>query len=204
MSLKNLAKATSIRQRYDSLKNYYLNNHLTYSNNELENYKKWRSRPTTVTDERFKEILASMRLTEEEFDLAIKELTSVEKEYITMSISEDSWVKTTKQILAQEDRLVTDIFDDEKANFTYALRLHIDYLETKLDQIIAEFPTIQVEKTALDDYIGEVINRFMDIGLRTFVYDLHVEKDKLTFTEMINEKEGFRQYLRERFDNQKN
>ncbi|WP_430598076.1 type 2 lanthipeptide synthetase LanM [Enterococcus sp. AZ177] len=203
MSLKNLAKATSIRQRYDSLKNYYLNNHLTYSNNELENYKKWRSRPTTVTDERFKEILASMRLTEEEFDLAIKELTSVEKEYITMSISEDSWVKTTKQILAQEDRLVTDIFDDEKANFTYALRLHIDYLETKLDQIIAEFPTIQVEKTALDDYIGEVINRFMDIGLRTFVYDLHVEKDKLTFTEMINEKEGFRQYLRERFDNQK-
>lgn len=203
MSLNNLAKATSIRQRFDTLKKYYLNNHLTYSKEQLENYEKWRKRPTTVTDERFKEILASMNLTEEEFDLAIKELTVAEKDYIAMSISKDSWVKTTKVIFAQEDRLVADIFNEEKANFTYALRLHIDYFETKLKQIIAEFPKIQVEKTALDEYIGEVINRFMDIGLRTFVYDLHVEKDKLSFSETTDEKEGFREYLSVRFDTQK-
>ncbi|MBO0474276.1 type 2 lantipeptide synthetase LanM [Enterococcus ureasiticus] len=203
MSLKNLAKGTSIRQRYDVLKEYYLKNHMTYSEEKLENYKKWRKRPTMVTDERFKEILDSLELTEEGFDLAIKELTSEEKEYISAAIHNESWVKTTKLILAQEDRLVEDVLDENKANFTYALRLHIDYFEKQLQQIVADFPTIQVKETATADFVGEVINRFMDIGLRTFVYDLHVEKEKMSISESMDEKEGFQQYVKARFDTQK-
>lgn len=202
MSFKNLAKATSIRQRYDFLKEYNSKNGITYADDQLENYKKWRKRPTTVTDERFKEILDSLKLTEEGFDLAIKELTSDEKEYIVTAISEEEWMKTTKLILSQEDLLVADVFDESKVNFTYALRLHIDYLEKQLEKIIAEFPTIIVQTTAMTEYLGEVINRFMDIGLRTFVYDLHVEKEKLPFSESLDEKEGFRQYLITRFDSQ--
>lgn len=200
MSLKNLAKATSIRQRYDVLTEYYLNNPSTYSEKNLENYKKWRKRPTTVTDERFKEILNALELTEEGFDLAIKELTSSEKEYISSAIYNESWVKTTKLILAQDDCLVEDIFDENKANFTYALRLHIDYFEKQLQRIVADFPTIQVQASARTDYVGEVINRFMDIGLRTFVYDLHAEKEKLSLSESMDEKEGFQRYLIARFD----
>ncbi|MGX7245660.1 type 2 lanthipeptide synthetase LanM [Enterococcus quebecensis] len=199
MELKNLAKGTSIRQRYDVLKEYYENNHLTYSNGQLENYKKWRKRPTTVTDERFKEILQSLELTEEGFDFAIKALTSNEKEYIFKSISKEPWIKTTQQILSQEDQLTEDVFDEEKANFTYALRMHIDYFEKHLKQIITKFPRVQVQETALSIYVGEVINRCMDIGLRTFVYDLHVEKEKMLLSESVDEKEGFRQYLVSRF-----
>ncbi|EOI00262.1 type 2 lantibiotic biosynthesis protein LanM [Enterococcus haemoperoxidus ATCC BAA-382] len=200
MSLKNLAKGTSIRQRYDALKEYYQQKHMTCPENQRENYKKWRKRPTTVTDERFKEILDSLELTEEDFGLAIKELTTQEKEYIATIISKEQWVQTTKLILSQEDRLSEDVFDEEKANFTYSLRLHIDYFEKQLQQIIAEFPTLKIHPTALADYIGEVINRFMDIGLRTFVYDLHVEKEKISFSESLDEKEGFKQYLINRFD----
>lgn len=202
MSLKNLAKATSIRQRYDVLTEYYLKNHMTYSEDKLKNYKKWRKRPTTVTSERFKEILDSLELTEEGFDLAIKELTLEEKEYISEAIYNESWVKTTKLIFAQEDRLVEDVLDENKANFTYSLRLHIDYFEKQLQRIIADFPTIQVQATAMTDYIGEVINRFMDIGLRTFVYDLHAEKEKMSISESMDEKAGFQQYLIARFNTQ--
>ncbi|MBO0467141.1 type 2 lantipeptide synthetase LanM [Enterococcus plantarum] len=200
MSLKNLAKATSIRQRYDLLSDYYLNHHTTYSGEKRENYKKWRKRPTTVTDERFKEILDSLALTEEEFDLAVKELTSAEKEYISDAIENESWVKTTTLILEQEDRLVEDVLDENKANFTYALRLHIDYLKKQIQGIAADFPSIQVQVTAMADYIGEIINRFMDIGLRTFVYDLHVEKEKMSVLTSMDEKEGFQRYLIARFD----
>lgn len=202
MSLKNLAKATSIRQRYDVLTEYYLENHTSYSEGNLENYHNWRKRPTTVTDERFQEILASLQLTEEGFDLAIKELTVDEKAYISAAIYNESWVKTTRLILAQEDRLVGDVLDENKANFTYALRLHIDYFEKQLEQIVADFPEVQVQESALTDYIGEVINRFMDIGLRTFVYDLHVEKEQLSFSEALDDKEGFQHYLMARFDTQ--
>ncbi|WP_086315599.1 hypothetical protein A5821_003099 [Enterococcus sp. 7F3_DIV0205] len=200
MSLKNLAKGTSIRQRYEALQEYYKNKQMTVPKGQIENYKKWRKRPTTVTDERFKEILASLKLTEEDFGLAIKELTTDEKESIFMTISKEQWVRTTKLIMSQEDRLSEDVFDDEKANFTYALRLHIDYFEKKLYQIVADFPTLQIQATAMENFIGEVINRFMDIGLRTFVYDLHVEKEKLSFSESLDEKEGFKEYLIARFD----
>lgn len=200
MSLKNLAKGTSIRQRYDILNEYYQNNHKMYSGKQLENYKKWRERPTTVTDERFNEILHSLELTKEGFDLAIKELSSEEKKYILKAIAKEKWVNTTQLILSQEDRLSGDIFDEDKANFTYALRLHIDYFENSLQQIIAEFPMIQVQTTAVSDYVEELINQCLDIGLRTFVYDLHVEKEKIPLSESTDEKTGFRRYLMTRFN----
>ncbi|EOL49314.1 type 2 lanthipeptide synthetase LanM [Enterococcus caccae] len=200
MSFKNLAKGTSIRQRYDALNEYYQKNNRTYPEKQLENYKNWRKRPTTVTDERFKEILNSLELTEKDFGFAIKELTAEEKDYIYTTSAKEQWIKTTKMIFSQEDRLVDDVSDEEKTNFTYVLRLHIDYFEKQLAQIITEFPMLQIQATAMEDFIAEVINRFMDIGLRTFVYDLHVEKDKMALSESLDEKEGFRQYLITRFN----
>ncbi|MTD38403.1 type 2 lantipeptide synthetase LanM [Erwinia sp. CPCC 100877] len=200
MSLKNLAKATSIRQRYDILKEYYTQNQLTYPTADLKNYRQWRQRPTTVTDERFAEILHSLGLSKEAFDFAIKELDEQEQTYILTAISQEDWFQLTQQIFAQEDRLVSDIFDSNKANFTYALRLHIDYFENELKHIVTNFPEIQVTEQALQDYVGEVINRFMDIGLRTFVYDLHAEKEKLHLPSGMDEKVAFIKYLQARFD----
>ncbi|MFD1902049.1 hypothetical protein GQR36_22185 [Enterococcus termitis] len=43
MSLNNLAKATSIRQRYDLLKEYYTKKENQTNESPIENYKKWRS-----------------------------------------------------------------------------------------------------------------------------------------------------------------
>ncbi|WP_207695703.1 hypothetical protein DOK67_0001599 [Enterococcus sp. DIV0212c] len=200
MNLKNLAKATSIRQRHALLKEYYSKNQMTYSGDHLENYTSWRKRPTTVTDERFKEILQSMQLTEEDFDFAIKKLTSDEKEYIYAAISDDEWVKTTQKVLEQEDYFSGDILDEKKVSFTYVLRLHIDYFKKQLKQILTKYPTIQVRETAINDFVEEIINRFMEIGLRTLVYDLHVEKETMHFSESMNEKEEFQQYLVNRFD----
>lgn len=200
MSLNNLAKATSIRQRYDLLKKYYVGKTESPNTSSLENYKKWRSRPTTVTDERFEEILQSARLTKEEFDLAIKELTEEEKDYIFSEIQTDDWLQMTQEILEQDDHLVNDVFDESKANFTYALRLHIDYFERKLKEILKEFSEVEVQASAMMDYVGEVINRFMDIGLRTYVYDLHVTKEKLEIEPELDEKKAFQKYLISRFD----
>ncbi|MFK4567625.1 type 2 lanthipeptide synthetase LanM [Enterococcus sp. UD-01] len=200
MSLKNLAKATSIRQRYDILTKYYQQNQLNYSAAELKNYQKWRQRPTTVTDERFAEILHALGLSEAAFDFAIKELDEQEQAYILTVLEQEDWFQMTQEIFAQEDRLVTDVFEPNKANFTYALRLHIDYFENELKQIIKDFPEIIVTEQALQDYVGEVINRFMDIGLRTFVYDLHVEKEALDLSVDLDEKVAFTKYLQARFD----
>lgn len=200
MSLNNLAKGTSIRQRYDLLTGYYLSNNSSPSNQQLENYTKWRQRPTTVTDERFDEYLLSLGLTKEAFDMAIKELSMDEKEYIFKHIQNEKWVKTTQAIFKREDRSIKDALEQEKANFTYALRLHIDYLEEKIKEILLEFPNLMIDITAVTEYIGECINRYIDIGLRTFVYDLHVEKEKLNFSESMDEKEGFQYYILERFN----
>jgi type 2 lantibiotic biosynthesis protein LanM len=200
MSLNNLAKATSIRQRYDLLKEYYTKKENQTNESPIENYKKWRSRPTTVTDERFEEILQAAQLTKEEFGLAIKELDKAEKDYIFSAIQTDDWLQVTQAIFAQEDHLVADIFDESKANFTYALRLHIDYFENRLKELRNEFPALKVQDSAMMDYVGEVINRFMDIGLRTFVYDLHVTKEKLELEADLDEKAAFQNYLMIRFD----
>lgn len=200
MSLNNLAKATSIRQRYDLLTDYYHRNNVHHVNSQIENYIKWRKRPTMVTEERFEEYLLSLGLTKEAFDVAIKELTIEEKEYIYENIQEEEWVETTQEIFKREDRSVKDALEQEKANFTYALRLHIDYLEEKIKEILLEFPNLVIEISAVSEYIGECINRHVDIGLRTFVYDLHVEKEKMNFSESMDEKEGFQYYILERFD----
>lgn len=199
MSLNNLAKGTSIDQRHDILKEYYEKNHLVYSNSQLENYKKWRERPTTVTDERFQEILDSKNLTKEKFDFAIKELSKAEKEYIFETISDDLWVKITQEIFAYPDMFKEDIFNKNQANFTYAIRMHIGYFEKKLKKILTNYPTISVQSSGIIDYVDEVMNRMLDIGMRTFVYDLHAEKEKMNLGTSADEKADFQQYLLNRF-----
>ncbi|MHC5227712.1 type 2 lanthipeptide synthetase LanM family protein [Enterococcus sp. LJL99] len=200
MSITNLAKGTSIRQRYELLTGYYLSKNIQDVNAQLENYTKWRQRPTTVTDERFDEYLNSLKLTKSAFDMAIKELTQEEEEYIFEQIQSEKWMEITQAILTSEDQSFENSLEQEKANFTYALRLHINYLEEQLIEIISEFPALTVHSHAVQEYLGECVNRFIDIGLRTFVYDLHVEKEKMVFSEVLDEKEGFHQYLAERFD----
>lgn len=200
MSLNNLAKGTSIRQRYDLLTGFYLSNNSFYVDPQLKNYNKWRQRPTMVTEERFDEYLKSLGLTKEAFDMAIKELSTEEKKYIFDNIQEEKWVKTTQEIFKRSDFSVKDALEQEKANFTYGLRLHIEYLEEKIKEMLLKFPDLTIEISAVSEYIGECINRYIDIGLRTFVYDLHVAKEKIDFSESMDEKEGFQYYILERFD----
>lgn len=199
MGLERLAKGTSIKERFTILQQHYSSQQLGEVGSKLENYTKWRQRPTTVTEKRFQEILVNFQLTKEEFDFAIKELTKKEKKVIFAAISQDSWVRTTQTIFAKEDRFWEDVFDKETANFTYALRFHIDYVDTEISKILTGFPEISVQDQAVTEFVGEIINRFMDIGLRTFVYDLHEKKEKMSFPEKTDEKARFQQFLVERF-----
>lgn len=203
MSLKNLAKGTSIRQRYDLLKTYYLSQGLTYEDDQLTNYTKWRQRPTMVTDERFAEILTNLALTEEAFDFSIKDLSETEKAYIFKHIQNEPWVQFTRNVLAENDNRHRDILELNKANFTYALRLHIDFFEHTLHETTLRYPKLQIKTSALTDYVSEVINRLMDIGLKTFVYDLHAKKEEVRIPESVNDQEAFQQYLIARFGTKK-
>ncbi|MBP2100575.1 type 2 lanthipeptide synthetase LanM [Enterococcus rivorum] len=199
MGLESLAKGTSIKQRFAILNKYYSNQMLNEERSKLENYTTWRQRPTTVTEERFQDILADFQLTKEEFDFAIKKLTVEEQAFIFEAILNDSWVQTTQQIFAEEDRLSEDVFKEETANFTYALRLHIDYVDLSIRKILNEFPEINVQEQAITEFVGEIINRFMDISLRTFVYDLHEKKEMMSFPETADEKVRFQEFLVGRF-----
>lgn len=200
MSLQNLAKGISIRQRYDLLRTYYLSHGLTYEDDQLTNYTKWRQRPTLVTDERFEEILTNLSLTEEAFDFAIKDLSEQEKAYLFKHIQKEPWVQLTQAVFVEDDKRNMDVFELTKANFTYALRLHIDFFEGAIDDIILRYPTLQIKTSAVADYVSEIINRLMDIGLKTFVYDLHAKKEHIRIAESLNEQEAFQHYLMARFD----
>lgn len=200
MEFTNLAKGTSIVQRYNILKKYYKETYQSYDDTKLINYTKWRQRPTMVTDERFEEILRHLNLTKEAFDFAIKELDATEKEYIYKEISQDDWVRRTQLIFAQEDVSINDINEEDKLNFAYALRFHVEYFRTQINQLIQQFPEISISNEASMEYLGEVINRLMEIGLRTFVYDLHAEKDKIFGMNDLDERTGFKKYLHHRFD----
>lgn len=195
MGLENLAKGTSIQQRFAILKKHYSHQQVK----GLDNYTNWRQRPTTVTDERFQEILTHLQLTKEEFGFAIKELTAADKARIFHDISSEEWVQTTQAIFAKEDQFSEDIFDETKANFTYGLRFHVDYLDAEIRKIVAAFPDVNVQKQARANFVGEVINVFMDLGLRTFVYDLHEKKEKMVFPADADEKTRFQQFLAKRF-----
>ena len=200
MKLINLAKGTSIRQRYELLSDYYNRCNVTYDAHQLANYYKWRQRPTMITDDRFEEYLISKKLTKETFDMAIKELTTDELTYIFNAIQKEEWIILTQEIFNREDFSKEDVLNQEKANFTYALRMHIDYLEEQAKKILTEFPALNVAISAVSEYIGECINRYVDIALRTFVYDLHAEKEKMNFSESMNENEQFQYYISKRFD----
>lgn len=198
MGFENLAKGTSTIERYELLKNYYSKKETVNQNADLSNYHSWRSRPTMVTDERFEEILNHFNLTKEEFNLAIKPLTEEEKKYIYNGISQEDWVSLTTEILKMEDTKYNDIYDEEKANFTYVLRLHISYFDNRIKAIVKKFPELALGTEAIESYVRETINRFMDLGLRTFVYDLHEKKELLEFSSE-DEKERFREYLKASF-----
>lgn len=200
MKFINLAKGTSIVQRYHILKKYYKETDQSHDGTQLINYTKWRSRPTMVTDERFEEILEHLDLTKEAFDFAIKELNVAEKEYIYKAISQDGWIQRTQLIFSQADVSINDIDEEDKLNFAYALRFHVDYFRTQIDQLIQQFPEISISFDAATEYLGEVINRLMEIGLRTFVYDLHAEKEKISGIDDLDERTGFKKYLHHRFD----
>ncbi|MFD2386072.1 hypothetical protein [Enterococcus rivorum] len=62
-----------------------------------------------------------------------------------------------------------------------------------------EFPEINVQEQAITEFVGEIINRFMDISLRTFVYDLHEKKEMMSFPETADEKVRFQEFLVGRF-----
>lgn len=198
MGIENLAKATSIKQRYTLLKEYYDREKIAYPRERKENFKAWRERPTLVTDERFQYILSMMQLSAEDFGFAIKALTEEEKQYIYQQLSKEEWLITTKEIFASIDTDQQDIEKQRNVNFTYALRLHINYFDLKIREIIKAFPTVTIAERALSNYIEEGINRFLDISLRTFVYDLHEQKEHMTFVGE-DEKERFGEYLMQRF-----
>lgn len=198
MRIEHLAKATSIRQRYALLKEYYDRENLTYPKEREANFRAWRERPTLVTDERFQCILDAMELTAEEFGFAVKELTEEEKHYIYHRLSEEDWLLTTKEILTSADTDQRDIMERKNINFTYALRLHINYLDSKIRASLKDFPAVVITEQALSNYIEEGINRFLGISLRTFVYDLHDQKPHMSFVGE-DEKERFREYLIQRF-----
>lgn len=200
MRIENLARATSIKQRYTLLKDYYDRNNLSYPEERLANFLSWRKRPTLVTEERFQQILSSMGLSEQDFGFAIKALTQEEQNDLFQQLSQEDWLNTTKEIFESVDTDQRDIEAQVNVNFTYALRLHINYFDSKIRESAKDFPTVSIAEQALSNYIEEGINRFLDISLRTFVYDLHDQKQYMTL-KGEDEKERFREYLIYRFYN---
>lgn len=199
MGLERLAKGTSIKQRFDILKKQYSKQQIEDYSVGLENYTKWRQRPTMVSDLKFIEILEHLQLTKEEFNFAIKKMSDKEQAIIFEAISTEGWITTTQALFSSEDHLSEDIFDEAKANFTYALRFHIHYFDKEIEKIMKHFPEIEVLEEAIAAFVGEIINGFMDISLRTFVYDLHEKKEALKFPEGADEKERFKAFLHHRF-----
>ncbi|WP_321385834.1 type 2 lanthipeptide synthetase LanM [uncultured Enterococcus sp.] len=203
MRVEHLAKATSIKQRFTLLKDFYAGQERLSTDEQAANFQAWRARPTLVTDERFQSILSHMKLTEEDFGFAVKALTEAEQDYIYHQLSQEDWLITTNAIFASEDTDQRDIKEQINVNFTYALRLHINYFDSKIRAAAKDFPTVIITEQALSNYIEEGINRFLDISLRTFVYDLHNQKQGLVLTGE-DEKERFREYLTHRFYEKEN
>lgn len=198
----NLAKGISIRDRANLLKYFYEEKGVSVSELEaecLENLKRWRQRPTLLSDELFDEYLEKTNTSPVMFGLGIKELTEEEKDYIMSKIPKEQWLADTNAILANPDLLQNKLLQQGHINFSYAMRLHLGYLEQKVRKTLKKHPTVVLTDEAIDEYIQNVLETLMDVALRTFVYDLHLHKEENALRGN-DEHERFHHYLTMRFE----
>jgi type 2 lantibiotic biosynthesis protein LanM len=198
MNLINLSNGTSIKERIKMLLEFYKDEYKVDKNVYLENVKRWRSRPTLVEDKTFDKILKDIGVEREQFGLGVKKLSEEEKEYIFNRIREEGWAARTIQILSSEDVMKKELLEQETINFTFAMRFHMGYLESEMKKVVRQYKSVDISKDALSEFVANAVNSFQQMGMKTFIYDMHARKEEMEFRG-TDDKDRFQEFLMKSF-----
>lgn len=176
--------ATTLQERINILKESFP------LDESLSSLNKWCSRKTLLTHGDFNEMLKSLNISKEEFDLGVSELTEDKLKILYHYVKKQKWFQ-----------LHNHIFSFNVPNISYdldtALRFHLEYYEQEIRSYINSC-SVSLSEYAIQGLINTLKSDLQLIANPTLVWDVHDIKERMGIDES-NSNIEFRNYIIFRF-----
>ncbi|NRT74871.1 type 2 lanthipeptide synthetase LanM family protein [Clostridium beijerinckii] len=173
---KQFVRALTINERINIFKKNKVN--MNVSNEYIEN---WKNRKSLISKESFSIKLEQDRISETEFNYALKEIDEKDNKLLYEQLKNSEWFKYLQDILDNFKEIdFENIKKIKEFNLVYALRPFIYWIEKNLEDCFENTKNISLLDETMADILGTISSQLIGIFQKTFISELHAAKaDKL-------------------------
>ncbi len=176
--------AASLKERITILKDAFP------ADRNLTALKKWRRRKSLLSDSDFSNMLRTLNISMEEYNLAVSDLTERKLKMLYSHVRKQKWYQIHKS-------LFTKNVQRQSNDLEVALRFHTEYYVHTIQHYLSEH-SLLLSNQALLAFRDNLINDLLSVSKATLTWDVHDIKDR-THLFLDDAKEEFNAYIEFRF-----
>ncbi len=176
--------ATSLKERITILKD------VCPIDKNLTALKTWRKRKSLLSDSDFSNMLRTLNISMEDYDLAVSDLTERKLRILYSYVRKQKWYQIHKSLFSQN-------IQRQSNDLEAALRYHTEYYVHMIQNYLSDH-SLLLSNQVLLAFRENLMNDLLSISKATLVWDVHDIKDRMHLL-LDDAEEEFNAYIEFRF-----